>query len=84
MEELEKENAKLEIKKESNSNLQILPSLEDFNVSHIPQPPITKTKKTQHHINNDETLVDKILRLTGHQKAIFLFVVDSCIKKGAY
>lgn len=34
-------------------------------------------------IDNQTVMVEKILRLTGHQKAIFLFVVECCISRGA-
>ena len=92
MDEVEKE-----ITLESNVNLKIVePKSDDINnenhLSHN-DPYIKAEKNYKNKIsftpdvvnqkeNNLETTLDKIFSLTGHQKNIFIFIVERCISRG--
>jgi hypothetical protein len=67
----------LEIKKESDN----LESLEIKDIHKITKPKKTVDYSIDFDLNNLETVLDTISRLTGHQKKIFLFITDRCISR---
>lgn len=85
MEEIDKEllENKLGIKKESIEN-QLVSNDSDTNLklvnNHIKNKDLT-TSSNNEPIDH-ETMLDVIFRLTGHQKRIFIFIVDRCMSRG--
>lgn len=92
MEEIDKEllENQLDIKKESIENQLVINDIDtNFKLDH------NNLKLVNNHIKNKdltpspnhepidhETMLDVIFRLTGHQKRIFIFIVDRCMSRG--
>ncbi|GGI90854.1 hypothetical protein GCM10007966_19430 [Legionella impletisoli] len=66
----------LEIKRESRDNYSNGAILETT------QTKETKVKGSSETLYDAETALDTIFRLTGHQKKIFLFIVERCMSRG--
>lgn len=85
MEEVEKESNShhLEIKEDSNSDRAKIEIKETEQTDSRPDVNlITKQKKyEQVDSQNDDTTLDSIFRLTGHQKKIFMFIVERCASR---
>lgn len=92
MEEVEKEatlESNINIKiidadiNDSNNNSQILPNDSYISTEKNYQDKITFVTDIVKQVeNNLETTLDKIFSLTGHQKNLFIFIVERCISRG--